>query len=205
MRTTLAQKLASHTFHTLPNLPYGYDALEPYFDARTMNLHHNKHHKSYVVKLNEVLEKYPGLQSYSAAELLENLAGLDVNDADRTKIRNSGGGHVNHSFFWTILGPKKVVNKALASEINGTFGSTDDFKKRFTEAAVNHFGSGWAWLVRDRTGKLQVYTTANQDSPLMQGHEPVIGLDLWEHAYYLKYQDRRPEYIKNWWHVLKLL
>lgn len=191
--------------YTLPPLPYAYDALEPYIDAKTMELHHTKHHQAYIDKLNAVLEKNPQLADRPLADLLQNLDSLGLAEADKTTLRNNGGGHANHSFFWTIMGPRKENDAALAGEIAAVFGSVDDFKKQFTEAATTRFGSGWAWLVRDASNKLRVYSTANQDSPLMQGHTPLIGLDVWEHAYYLKYQNRRPEYIENWWNVLKLL
>lgn len=191
--------------HTLPKLEYGYEALEPYFDAKTMELHYSKHHQTYVDKLNAVLAKHPGLAEKPLEDLLKGLNSLDIPEADKKAIRNHGGGHLNHSFFWSILGPTKQVNDALVAEITDTFGSVDEFKKQFNDAAVATFGSGWAWLVRDADGKLQVYSTPNQDSPLMQNHTPVIGLDVWEHAYYLKYQNRRPEYIENWWHALKLI
>ncbi|MBI4050533.1 MAG: superoxide dismutase [Candidatus Doudnabacteria bacterium] len=189
----------------LPKLSYSYDALEPYIDAHTMEIHHTKHHQAYIDKLNAVLEKYPELQNKTADDLMRELNMLKINEADRAAIRNHGGGHANHSFFWQIMGPKKEMDEKLAEEIKAEFGSTDEFKKKFSEAALNRFGSGWAWLVRDETGKLEIMSTANQDSPLSLGHEPVIGLDVWEHAYYLKYQNRRLEYIENWWHVLKLL
>ncbi len=191
--------------YTLPKLPYGYEALEPYIDAKTMEIHYTKHHQTYVDKLNAAVEKYPDLQEMAVEDLLKNIKTLKVEEKDRAAIVNHGGGHANHSFFWQIMGPKKEIDDKLVDDINSTFGSTEEFKKKFTDAATARFGSGWAWLVRDNDGKLQVYSTANQDSPLMQGHTPVIALDVWEHAYYLKYQNRRPEYIENWWKVLKLI
>ena len=189
----------------LPKLPYAYDALEPYIDSRTMEIHHTKHHQTYVDKLNAAVEKYPDLEKMSVEELLKNLDKLKVEEADRTAIRNHGGGHANHSFFWQIMGAKKEMDKKLVADIASTFGSMDEFKKQFTDAATKLFGSGWAWLARDENGKLHLHGLPNQDSPLMHGHTPVIGLDVWEHAYYLKYQNRRPEYIDAWWNVLKLL
>jgi superoxide dismutase, Fe-Mn family len=201
MRNTLTQVFIPKG---LPNLEYSYDALEPYIDSRTMELHHTKHHKTYVDELEEVVERYPELKSYDVAELLQSLDELKVDEADRRKIRNHAGGHANHSLFWTIMGPKKAEHPELVSEIKDTFQSVSEFKKRFTDTAVHHFGSGWAWLVRNDKGKLQIYSTSNQDSPLMRGHMPLIGLDVWEHAYYLKYQNRRQEYIENWWNVLKV-
>jgi Fe-Mn family superoxide dismutase len=191
--------------YTLPKLPYGYEALEPYIDAKTMEIHYTKHHQTYVDKLNAAVEKYPDLQEMAVEDLLKNIKTLKVEEKDRAAIVNHGGGHANHSFFWQIMGPKKEIDDKLVADINSTFSSTEEFKKKFTDAATTRFGSGWAWLVRDNDGKLQVYSTANQDSPLMQGHTPVIALDVWEHAYYLKYQNRRPEYIENWWKVLKLI
>ena len=149
--------------------------------------------------------KYPDLTKMSVEELLKNLSSLKVEEADRTAIRNHGGGHANHSFFWQIMGPKKEIGEKLVADIESTFGSIEEFKKQFTDAATKLFGSGWAWLVRDENEKLQLYALPNQDSPLMKNHTPLIGLDVWEHAYYLKYQNRRPEYIDAWWNVLKLL
>ncbi len=191
--------------YTLPELPYGYDALEPYIDKMTMEIHHTKHHQAYIDKLNLALEKYPELLNKPLAELLRELLNLPIDEADRIVIRNNGGGHANHSLFWEIMAPQKSVDEKLVKEINDTFGSIAEFKEKFTQSALTRFGSGWSWLVRTSGGKLEVYSTANQDSPYLQGHTPIIGLDLWEHAYYLKYQNRRPEYITNWWQVLKLL
>ena len=191
--------------YTLPQLPYAYNALEPYIDARTMEIHHTKHHQGYVDKLNAALEKYLDLQEKPLEDLLRGLDALKVEEKDRTTIRNHGGGHINHSLFWQIMGSQKEKDEKLISEIEKTFGSVDEFKKIFSETAANHFGSGWAWLVKDETSKLKVYSLPNQDSPLMKKHTPIIGLDIWEHAYYLKYQNRRLEYIENWWNVLKLV
>lgn len=191
--------------HTLPQLPYTYGALEPYIDARTMEIHHTKHHQAYIDKLNAALKKYPDLADKPLEGLLRDLDGLQISDADKTLIRNHGGGHANHSFFWTIMGPKKEIDDKLVADINATFGSLDDFKKQFTDVAIKVFGSGWAFLARSDDGKLHLHGLPNQDSPYLHGHTPVIGLDVWEHAYYLKYQNRRPEYIENWWKVLKLI
>ena len=188
---------------TLPPLPYEYGALEPYIDAKTMEVHHDKHHQAYIDKLNTAVEKYPALIDMSVEDLLKNIKTLEVDEKDRTMIQNNGGGHANHSFFWNILGPTKEIDTALTDEITTTFGSVDEFKKKFAEAATTRFGSGWAWLVRNSEEKLEVYSTANQDSPLMQKHAPIIGLDVWEHAYYLKYMNKRPDYIEAWWNVLK--
>ena len=191
--------------HTLPPLPYAYDALEPYIDAKTMKLHHTKHHQTYIDKLNAALEKYPDLQEKSVEDLLRSLATFKVEETDKAAIRNHGGGHANHSLFWQIMGPKKETDKKLTGEIVKAFGSLDDFKKQFTDIAVKLFGSGWVWLARDEKGNLHLHGMPNQDSPYLHGHVPVIGLDVWEHAYYLKYQNRRAEYIENWWKVLKLI
>ena len=192
--------------HTLPPLPYAYDALEPYIDARTMEIHYTKHHQTYVDKLNAALEKYPDLQGRPVEELLMDIAKLEVQEADRMAIRNHGGGHYNHSLFWKYLDPANVKDKLISKEIVSTFGSIDEFKKQFAESAGKVFGSGWTWLVRDgKTSKLIIQSFPNQDSPLMTGLQPVFGLDVWEHAYYLKYQTRRPDYITAWWNVLKVI
>ena len=191
--------------YSLPQLPYGYDALEPYIDAKTMEIHHTKHHQGYVDKLNAALEKYPELQERPLEDLLKNLSNLKVEEKDRTAIRDHGGGHINHSLFWQIMGPAKERNETLVASLTDEFGSLEEFKKLFSEVATNHFGSGWAWLVRNEGGKLQLYSLPNQDSPYLKNHTPIIGLDVWEHAYYLKYQNRRAEYIENWWNVLKLI
>jgi Fe-Mn family superoxide dismutase len=190
--------------HELPKLPYAYDALEPYIDAKTMELHHSKHHQTYVDKLNATLEKYPDLQGRPVEELLKDLPNLKIEDPDRTAIRNHGGGHLNHSLFWKYLDPSNTKDELLAKEIIQTFGSVDEFKKQFTDSATKLFGSGWAWLIRDgKDSKLKIVNLAMQDAPIMNGLEPLLGLDVWEHAYYLKYQNRRPEYIENWWKVIK--
>jgi Fe-Mn family superoxide dismutase len=194
--------------YELPKLPYAYDALEPYIDARTMELHYTKHHQTYVTKLNEALEKHPEIADKPLEELLSNLGA--VPEDIRTAVRNHGGGHSNHSFFWTIMGPAPAVvggaaqgpSGALASEIKTAFGDFAQFKEAFTKAATGVFGSGWAWLVVNKDGKLVVISTANQDSPLMNQQKPMLGLDVWEHAYYLKYQNKRPDYIDAWWNVV---
>jgi len=191
--------------HILPKLNYSYDALEPYIDAQTMEIHHSKHHQTYVDKLNVVLEKYPDLQSKNLEELLSGIDKFNMDDKDRVALRNNAGGHFNHSFFWQVISPKKEINQTLTEEIVNTFGSIDNFKKAFTDAAISRFGSGWAWLVRDDSGKLSIYSTANQDCPVTQGHIPLIVIDVWEHAYYLKYKNRRGDYIDNLWNILKLI
>jgi len=191
--------------YELPALPYEYGSLEPYIDAQTMQIHHTKHHQAYIDKLNGVLDKYPDLAQTPLENLLQSLDSLTMDEKDKKILRNNGGGHANHSFFWQIMSPQKEVDQKLSDEITTTFGSNDEFKKKFNEAAISQFGSGWAWLVRDENTKLLVYGTPNQDSPLMKNHTPILGLDVWEHAYYLKYQNRRPEYIENWWRVVKII
>ncbi len=188
--------------HELPALPYPYDALEPYIDARTMEIHHTKHHQGYVNKLNAALEKHPELAGVALEDLLRNIA--SVPEDIRTAVRNNGGGHANHSLFWTVMSPNGggAPSGELAAAISEAFGSFEAFKEAFSTAAAIRFGSGWAWLVVDGFGNLKVYSTPNQDSPYMDGFTPILGLDVWEHAYYLKYQNRRPEYIQNWWNVV---
>jgi len=187
---------------TLPALPYASDALEPHIDKMTMEIHHGKHHQAYVTNLNKALESAPELAGKSIEELLANNCAI-VPEAIRTAVRNNGGGHVNHSMFWTIMGPGKggmpVGN--LAQAIVGAFGSFDAFKEKFGAAAAGRFGSGWAWLLK-KGNSLEITSSANQDSMIMEGKFAVIGLDVWEHAYYLKYQNRRPEYIGAWWNVV---
>jgi Fe-Mn family superoxide dismutase len=187
---------------TLPPLPYAPDALEPNIDKMTMEIHHGKHHAAYVTNLNKALESAPDLQSKTIEELLANNCAA-VPESIRTAVRNNGGGHANHSLFWTIMGPGKggapVGN--LAQAITGAFGGFDAFKEKFAAAATTRFGSGWAWLLKSG-GKVEITSSANQDSLLMEGKFPVIGLDVWEHAYYLKYQNRRPDYIGAWWNVV---
>ena len=188
--------------HELPTLPYAYDALEPYIDARTMEIHYSKHHAGYVNGLNNALADYPDLQEKSVDELLTNLDALP--DAIRTAVRNSGGGHSNHTLFWDVMGPGVGGEPSgdLADAIAATFGSFEAFKETFSKAAATRFGSGWAWLVKKTEGGLDVLSTANQDTPISQGLNPILGLDVWEHAYYLKYQNRRPDYIEAWWNVV---
>jgi Fe-Mn family superoxide dismutase len=187
---------------TLPPLPYASDALEPYIDKMTMEIHHGKHHGAYVTNLNKALESAPDLQNKSIEELLANNCAI-VPEGIRTAVRNNGGGHANHSMFWTNMGPGKGGNPVgnLAQAINGSFGSFDAFKEKFGQAAATRFGSGWAWLLKSGNS-LDITSSANQDSMLMEGKFAVMGLDVWEHAYYLKYQNRRPEYISAWWNVV---
>jgi Fe-Mn family superoxide dismutase len=187
---------------TLPQVGYAFDALEPYIDKMTMEIHHGKHHNAYVTNLNKALESAPALAGKTVEELLAGNCAI-VPENIRTAVRNNGGGHINHSMFWKIMGPgaggAPVGN--LAQAIVGTFGSFDSFKEKFNQAAATRFGSGWAWLVRSGD-KLDISSTANQDSPVMEGKCAVMGLDVWEHAYYLKYQNRRPDYISAWWNVV---
>lgn len=187
--------------HELPPLPYPFDALEPYIDAKTMEIHHDKHHGAYINNLNKALEGNPELQKLPVEELLARIG--KVPEAVRTAVRNNGGGHLNHSMFWKIMkkGGGGEPPGDLADAIKNTFGSFGDFKKTFTQAATSRFGSGWAWLLI-RGGKLTVESTANQDNPIIDGGEAIFGLDVWEHAYYLKYQNRRPEYIEAWWNTV---
>lgn len=187
--------------HQLPPLPYAFDALEPYIDAQTMEIHHGRHHATYVNNLNAALEGHEELQQKSVEELISDLN--SVPESIRTAVRNNGGGHANHTLFWEIMSPNGGGEPTgeLAAAINETFGSFEKFKEEFTKAALGRFGSGWAWLVVDG-GKLAVTSTPNQDSPLMEGKTPILGLDVWEHAYYLKYQNRRPDYVNAWWNVV---
>jgi superoxide dismutase, Fe-Mn family len=188
--------------HTLPELPYAYNALEPHIDEQTMRVHHTKHHQTYVDKLNAALEKHPSLGSETVEELLRNIS--SVPEDIRTAVRNHGGGHHNHTFFWKVMSPGAVgeqPSEELAQAINERFGSFEKFKQEFSDAALNRFGSGWAWLVLDN-GELSIISTANQDSPLMEGKTPLLGLDVWEHAYYLKHQSARAAYVNSWWNVV---
>lgn len=187
--------------YELPELPYAYDALEPHIDKETMNIHHTKHHNTYVTNVNNALADYSDLQGKSVEELIANLDA--VPEAIRTVVRNNGGGHANHSLFWQILSPNGGGNPTgeLASAIDAKFGSFDAFKEEFAKAATTRFGSGWAWL-SVANGELEVSSTANQDSPIMEGKTPLLGLDVWEHAYYLNYQNRRPDYIGSFWNVV---
>lgn len=187
--------------YELPQLPYAYDALEPHIDKETMNIHHTKHHNTYVTNVNAALENYPELAAKSVEALISNME--EVPEAIRTAVRNNGGGHANHSLFWTILSPNGGGEPLgeLAAAINAKFGSYAAFKEEFAKAATTRFGSGWAWLVVNN-GEIEVTSTPNQDSPLMEGKTPVLGLDVWEHAYYLNYQNRRPDYISAFWNVV---
>ena len=188
--------------YTTPELPYAFDALEPHIDAKTMEIHHDKHHAGYVSKLNAALEGHDDLASHSIDDLMRNLS--SVPEAARGAVRNNGGGHANHSLFWSILSPNGGGSPSgdLGDAINAKFGSYDAFKEQFANAAATRFGSGWAWLTVDGGGELMVESTPNQDTPLSEGHTPILGLDVWEHAYYLKYQNKRPDYISAFWNVV---
>ena len=186
---------------TLPELPYGFDALEPHIDTATMQIHHGKHHQAYVNNLNAAIEKAPELSTKSLDELMRGISG--VPEAVRAAVRNNGGGHWNHSFFWKLMAPKAggQPGDEVGRAITDAFGGFDKFKEQFAAAGVGRFGSGWAWLVNDG-GKLSIMSTPNQDNPLMEGKNAILGIDVWEHAYYLKYQNKRPDYIAAWWNVV---
>lgn len=188
--------------HTLPPLPYAYNALEPHIDEQTMRLHHDKHHAAYVNNLNGAIEGKADLEKLALEQLLGNLGA--VPEAIRTTVRNNGGGHANHTLFWELMAPGGAQGPAgpLAKAIDAAFGGLAAFKEQFGKAAMGRFGSGWAWLVQDRSGKLAIESTANQDSPIMEGKHPLLGCDVWEHAYYLKYQNRRADYVAAWWNVV---
>ncbi|MBM3206467.1 MAG: superoxide dismutase [Candidatus Staskawiczbacteria bacterium] len=188
--------------HTLPELPYAYNSLEPYIDEETMKLHHDKHHLAYVNNLNLAIEKYANLSSKSAEELIMDLS--SVPEDMRSAVRNNAGGHVNHAMFWQIMtpgGPREPSGK-LAEEIVNTFGSFADFQSKFNDAGIKRFGSGWVWLVQNNEGKLEIVSTPNQDNPMTDGQKPILGNDVWEHAYYLKYKNVRVDYLKAWWNVV---
>jgi superoxide dismutase, Fe-Mn family len=187
--------------HELPPLPYAFNALEPFIDEQTMQIHHGKHHQTYVNNLNAALEKHANLQGMSIEDLLADIDALP--DDIRTAVRNNGGGHANHTLFWQVMGPNAggAPTGAVAEAIDKKFGSFDAFKEQFAKAATGRFGSGWAWLVKSGDG-VDITSTPNQDSPLMEGKTPILGIDVWEHAYYLKYQNKRPDYISAWWNVV---
>ena len=187
--------------HQLPPLPYDFGALEPHIDTQTMQIHHGKHHATYVTNLNAALEKYPDLQSKKVEDLLSDLS--KVPEDIRTPVRNNGGGHMNHTMFWQIMGPNAggEPSGALADALKASFGAFSAFKEQFAKAGVGRFGSGWAWLI-NTSGKLSIESTPNQDNPIMEGKRAILGLDVWEHAYYLKYQNRRADYIAAWWNVV---
>ncbi|MEK7182170.1 MAG: superoxide dismutase [Patescibacteria group bacterium] len=186
-------------------LNYSFDALEPYIDKETMEIHYTKHHANYYKNFNDVIQKYPELQKISLEEILKNLFSLSVDKADRKKIQNNGGGSLNHDMFWEVMNPNNKKDENLTKEIITEFESVEKFKEIFSQTALSHFGSGWAWLVRDKNKKLKIYSLPNQDSPLSIGDAQIFCLDVWEHAYYLKYQNRRANYVANWWNVIKII
>ena len=188
--------------YELPALPYAHDALEPHIDKLTMEIHHGKHHQAYITNLNKALEGHADLQGKSIEALIANMDAIP--EAIRMAVRNNGGGHANHSLFWQVMGPNKggAPNGPLADAINHTFGTFDTFREKFAAAGTTRFGSGWAWLVKTKDGSVEVYSTPNQDSPLMEGKTPLLGMDVWEHAYSLKYPNRRPDYIAAFWNVV---
>ena len=202
MASTVAEQEATMAGFELPDLPYDYDALEPYVDERTMRIHHDRHHAGYTRKFNAALEGHEQFLDKSAEEILRDIDA--VPQSIRTAVRNNGGGYVNHALFWEVMSPEGggEPGGALASALDEAFGSFEGFRDEFSSAASGRFGSGWAWLVVDEGGGLQVYNTPNQDSPYMDGHTPILGLDVWEHAYYLKYQNNRGDYVENWWNVV---
>lgn len=191
--------------HSLPTLPYDYNALEPHIDAKTMEIHYSKHHQAYIDKLNAVLEKYPQYADRELSELMMEFDSLEMDEADKKTLRNNGGGHLNHALFWDVMAPEKAVDQTLHKEVEAEFGSVDALKEMILNNGIGQFGSGWSWLVRTKDGKLKAYATANQDSPYLNGDTPIFGVDVWEHAYYLHYQNKRPDYLAAWWNVLKLL
>ena len=188
--------------YELPPLPYPFNALEPHIDAKTMEIHHDKHHQAYITNANNALKDHPDLAAKPVDELIANLS--QVPESIRTVVRNNAGGHSNHTFFWKIMGPNAggAPKGKLAEAITATFGSVDAFKEKLQAAGASRFGSGWAWLVVNKEGKLEITSTPNQDSPIMEGLKPVIGIDVWEHSYYLLYQNKRPDYLKAWWNVV---
>lgn len=188
--------------HKLPELKYSYDALEPHIDSKTMEIHHSKHHQTYITNLNKALESYPELFEKSLEDLLSNLD--QIPESIRVAVRNGGGGHLNHSLFWETIGPNSggEPKGKILELINGSFGDFESFKSEFSEKAIKQFGSGWGWLCQDSSGKLVTLSTPNQDSPISSGLNPILGLDVWEHAYYLNYQNRRPDYIKAFWEII---
>jgi len=188
-----------------PKLNYSFDALEPYIDKETMEIHYTKHHANYYKNFNDVIQKYPDLEKISSEEILKNLSFISVDEGDRKKIQNNGGGSLNHDLFWKIMDPNNKKDENLIKEIETEFESIEKFKEIFSQIALGQFGSGWAWLIRDKNKKLKIYSLPNQDSPLSVGDSPIFCLDVWEHAYYLKYQNRRADYIAGWWNLIKII
>lgn len=186
-------------------LGYAFDELEPYIDERTMELHYTKHYQTYINNLNDVLAKYPALSDRNLEDLMRGIEKLEMEEKDKITFRNNGGGFLNHTLFWKIMGKNRQTDSELSEAVKQEFGSIDEMKNKLSEAALKQFGSGWGWLVRDSRKRLKIYALPNQDSPFLQGDTPLIGLDVWEHAYYLKYQNRRADYIKAWWNVVKII
>jgi len=189
----------------LPELPFNYNALEPHLDAETMELHYDKHHRGYLTKLLAVLENYPELLEYEAEDILKELNDLEVSDEDKIKIKNLCGGFLNHVIYWNNINPDNSIDEELVSDIERDFGSVEEMKAKFSDLAKKHFGSGWTWLVRNSGGELEIYSLPNQDSPYTLSHEPILTLDVWEHAYYLKYRNKRDEFVDAWWNVVKII
>jgi Fe-Mn family superoxide dismutase len=198
----LTQEERTPMAYSLPPLPYAFDALEPHIDAQTMQIHHDRHHQTYVTNVNNALQNNPDLAALSIEDLIKDLSRVPENI--RTAVRNNGGGHANHTLFWEIMGPGGggAPSGDLAAAIDSTFGSLDNLKQQINQAGATRFGSGWAWLSVESGGNLRVESTPNQDSPLMEGRTPILGVDVWEHAYYLKYQNRRPDYLAAWWNTV---
>lgn len=190
---------------TLPKLNFTFDALEPNIDAQTIEIHYTKHHQTYMDNFQALVDKYPELENMTAEEILTNLEKLDLEDADWTKLKNMGGGYVNHNIYWSNLNPNNTKDESLIEKINRDFGSIEKLKEQFTQLATTLFGSGWVWLVEKPDGKLDIYQLPNQDSPFTLGHKPILALDIWEHAYYLKYKNKRADYIDAWWNLIKLI
>lgn len=190
---------------TLPKLNYSFDALEPFIDAQTVETHYTKHHQTYLDNFQAVVDKYPELEKMTAEEILSNLENLKVDDIDWIKLKNMGGGFVNHNLYWSNLDPNNKKDDDLVEKIIRDFDSVEKFKEQFTQLATSLFGSGWVWLVEEPNGKLNIYQLANQDSPLTLGHKPILTLDIWEHAYYLKYKNKRADYVNAWWNLIKLI
>ncbi len=189
----------------LPKLNYSFDALEPFIDAQTVETHYTKHHQTYLDNFQAIVDKYPELEGMTAEQILSNLENLKVDDTDWIKLKNMGGGYVNHNIYWSNLDPNNKKDNDLIEKIIRDFGSIEKFKEQFTQLASSLFGSGWVWLVEESNGKLNIYQLANQDSPLTLGHKPILALDIWEHAYYLKYKNKRADYINAWWNLVKLI
>ncbi|HQF57297.1 MAG TPA: superoxide dismutase [Candidatus Magasanikbacteria bacterium] len=190
---------------TLPKLNFTFDALEPNIDAQTVETHYTKHHQGYMDNFQILVDKYPELKNLTAEKILTDLEKLNINNIDRTKLKNMGGGYLNHNIYWSNLNPNNTKDKNLIKKINRDFGSIKKFKEQFTQLAITLFGSGWVWLVEKSDGKLDIYQLPNQDSPLTLGHKPILALDVWEHAYYLKYKNKRIDYINAWWNLIKLI